>query len=99
MECTDFIVSTSSNDKNTHLAVIYQPPDTSTTAFLTDLANYMERNTNVTGDLILLGDFNMHVKTLNLQIPLILMTFVTVLDSPTKSHFPHTAEHSGFNNC
>ena len=56
MECTDFIVSTSSNDKNTHTAVIYQPSGTSAITFLPDLANYMKRNINMTGDLITLGD-------------------------------------------
>ena len=53
--------------KKPHLAVIYQPPDTSTIAFLTDLANYMESTINVTGDLILHGDFNIHVN--NTQSP------------------------------
>ena len=67
MQCTDFIVSTPSNNKNTHLAVINWPPDTSTIAFLTDLANNMERNIKTTGDLILLGDFNIHVS--NTQSP------------------------------
>ena len=91
MECTDFIVSTSSNDKNTYLAVIYWPLDTSTIAFLMDLANYMERNINITGNLILFGDFNIHVNnTQSPDTPSILMTFLTVLDSCTKSHFPHT---------
>ena len=32
-----------------------------------DLTNYVERNINVTGDLILLGDFNIHVN--NTQSP------------------------------
>ena len=100
MECTDFIVSTSSKDKNTHLAVIYQPLDASTIAFLTDLANYTERNINMAGDLLLLGDFNIHVNNTQSLDTINLMTFSTVW-SHQQNHISHTqfAEHSGFNNC
>ena len=63
MECTDFIVSTSTKDKKHTSHSHISTPGTSTIAFLMDLANYMERNIHVTGDLMLLGDFNIHVNS------------------------------------
>ena len=56
MECSDFSLDLPSHCVN--LAIIYRPPDRSFQQFLNDLYDYMERNINTTGKLLLTGDFN-----------------------------------------
>ena len=46
---------------NILLTVIYRPPDTSVLHFANELAAYMERNINTTGEQIIVGDFNVHI--------------------------------------
>ena len=56
MECSDFRLDLPSHHVN--LAIIYRPPDRCFQQFLDELYNYMERNINTTGKLLLTGDFN-----------------------------------------
>ena len=56
MECSDFRLDLPSHCVN--LAIIYRPPDRSFQQFLDELYNYMERNNNTIGKLLLTGDFN-----------------------------------------
>ena len=56
MECSDFRLDLPSHCIN--LAIIYRPPDRSFQQFLDELYDYMERNINTTGKLLLTGDFN-----------------------------------------
>ena len=58
MECVDF--SLNLNRYNILLAVIYRPPDTSVLQFANELAGYVERNINTTGEQIIVGDFSMY---------------------------------------
>ena len=70
MECSDFAVSLPGLSLN--MAVIYRPPDKSVLSFVNDFLDYMERNINSTGKLLLTGDFNIHVNmtwNLLIQIP------------------------------
>ena len=59
IECVDFNLNLDRH--NSLLAVIYRPPDTSVLQFANELAAYMERNINTTGEQIIVGDFNVHV--------------------------------------
>ena len=59
MECSDFAVSLPRLSLN--IAVIYRPPDKPVCSFVNDFLDYMERNINSTGKLLLTGDFNIHV--------------------------------------
>ena len=59
MECVDFNLNL--DRYNILLAVIYRPPDTSGLHFANELAAYMERNINTTGEQIIVGDFNVHI--------------------------------------
>ena len=56
MECSGFRLDLPSHYVN--LAFIYKPPDRSFQQFLDELYDYMERNINTTGKLLLTGDFN-----------------------------------------
>ena len=76
MECMDFAVSLPGLSLN--LAVIYRPPDKSLLSFATDFLDYMERNINSTGKLLLTGDFNIHVNDLESPDT---NTFLAILDS------------------
>ena len=63
MECVDF--SLNLNRCNILLAVIYRPPDTSVLQVANELAAYMEKNINTTGEQIIVGDFNVHINKLD----------------------------------
>ena len=76
MKCTDFVVSLPGLSLN--MAVMYRPPNKSVLSFANDLLDYMERNINSPGKLLLTGDFNIHVN--NLESP-DTNTFLDVLDS------------------
>ena len=76
MECTDFVVSLPGLSLN--MAVIYRPPNKSVLSFTNDFLDYIERNINSPGKLLLTGDFNIHVN--NLESP-DTNTFLYVLDS------------------
>ena len=76
IECTDFVVSLPVLSLN--MAVIYRSPDKSVLSFANDLLDYMGRNINSTGKLLLTGDFNIHVNDLE---SLDTNTFLDVLDS------------------
>ena len=47
-----------------NMAVIYRPPDKSVLSFANDFLDYMERNINSTGKLLLTGNFKIHVNDL-----------------------------------
>ena len=51
MECTDFVVSLPGLSLN--MVVIYRPPDKSVLSFANDFLDYMERNINSPGKLLL----------------------------------------------
>ena len=76
MECMDFAVSLPGLSLN--LAGIYRPPDKSVLSFANDLLDYMERNINSTGKLLLTGNFNIHINNLESADT---NTFRNVLDS------------------
>ena len=76
MECSDFAVSLPGLSLN--MAVIYRPPDKSVHSFVSDFLDYMERNINSTGKLLLTGDFNIHVNDPESPDA---NTFLDVLDS------------------
>ena len=76
MECSDFAVSLSGLTLN--MAVIYRPPDKPIHSFVSDFLDYMERNINSTGKLLLTGDFNILV---NKPESPDANTFLHVLDS------------------
>ena len=59
MECVDF--SLNLDRCNILLAVIYRPPDSSVLQFANELAAYMEKNINTTGEQIIVGDLNVHI--------------------------------------
>ena len=56
MECTDFLVSPP-NSVPIHLVVLYRPPQPSVLKCGEYLADYMEKNINSTGKVVLTGDF------------------------------------------
>ena len=58
-ECVDFNLNLDRH--NILLGVIYWSPDTSLLQFDTELAAYMEGNINTTRELIIVGDFNVHI--------------------------------------
>ena len=59
MECTDYILTLPRI--TIKLGVIYRPPDNSVLDFVSDFADYMECNTNIPGEHVKLGDFNLHL--------------------------------------
>ena len=59
MESTCFIVNTENWLIN--LIIIYRPPDSNVFEFCNELTNVLETNINSSGELILLGDFNIAV--------------------------------------
>ena len=59
MESSSFIISTGNTQIN--LVTIYRPPNTNVLEFYNGLANLLETNINSSGELILLGDFNIAV--------------------------------------
>ena len=76
MECSDIAVSLLGLSLN--MAVIYRPPNKLVLSFVSDFLDYMERNTNSTGKLLLTGDFNIHMNDLESPDT---NTFLDVLDS------------------
>ena len=76
IECSDFVVSLPGLSLN--MAVIYRPPDKLVLSFVNGFLDYMERNINSTGKLLLTGDFNIHVNDLESPDT---NTFLDVLDS------------------
>ena len=61
-----------------NMAVIYRPPDKSFLSFVNDFLDYMERNINSKGKLLLTGDFYIHVSDLESPDT---NTFLDVLES------------------
>ena len=59
MELSSFTISTGNRQIN--LITIYRPPNTNVLEFCNVLANLLETNINSSGELILLGDFNIAV--------------------------------------
>ena len=59
MESSSFIIST--GNRLINLIPIYRPPDTNVLEFCNELANLLETNINSSGELTLLGDFNIAV--------------------------------------
>ena len=76
IECSDFAVSLPGLSLN--LTVIYRPPGKLVHSFGSDFLDYMERNINSTGKLLLTGDFNIHINDLESPDA---NTFLDVLDS------------------
>ena len=92
MECSDFAVSLPGLSLN--MAVIYRPPDKPVCAFVNDFLEYMERNINSTGKLLLTGDFNIHINDPESPDT---NTFLDVLDSfGLRNHTSFPTHH--FNN-
>ena len=91
MECSDFAVSLLGLSLN--MTIIYRPPDKLVHSFVNDFLDYMERNINSTGKLLLTGDFNIHVNDLDSPDT---NTFLDVLDSfGLQNHirFPNTSPY------
>ena len=62
MECTDFNVNL---DKHSVLmSIIYRPPDSSVLQFANEFAQHMECTINTKGNMLLIGDFNVHMNAL-----------------------------------
>ena len=61
MECSSFTIKQSADSKPINMFVVYRPPDTSVITFLEDLATVLEDNINHTGEIILLGDYNIKI--------------------------------------
>ena len=76
MELYSFIISTGNRPIN--LITIYRPPNTNVLEFCNELANLLQTNINSSGELILLGDFNIAV---NKPFDVGPATFLDVLDS------------------
>ena len=76
MESSSFIINTGNRQIN--LITIYRPPNTNVLEFCNELANLLETNINLSGELILLGDFNIAV---NKPFDVGPATFLDVLDS------------------
>ena len=76
MELSSFIIST--RNKQINLIIIYRPPDTNTLEFCRELANLLETNINSSGEMVLLGDFNIAV---NKPLETGPATFLDVLNS------------------
>ena len=76
MELSSFIIS--SGNRQINLITIYRLPDTDVLEFCNELANLLKTNINLSGELILLGDFNIAVSKLFNAEP---ATFLDVLDS------------------
>ena len=76
MELSSFTIS--AGNRQINLITTYRPPDTNVLEFCNELANLLETNINLSGELILLGDFNIVVnKPFNVGPG----TFLDVLDS------------------
>ena len=76
MESTCFSINTGS--KVINLMAIYRPPDSNVLEFCNELANLLESKINSSGELILLGDFNI---TVNKPLDDEPATFLDVLNS------------------
>ena len=76
MESTCFSINTGC--KVINLIVIYRPPDSDVLEFCNELANLLESKINSSGELILLGDFNITVNKPSDAEP---ATFLDVLNS------------------
>ena len=61
MECSSFTIKQSADSKPINMFTVYRPLDTSVINFLEDLATVLEDNINHTGEIILLGDYNIKV--------------------------------------
>ena len=88
MEYHDYKVCFKSLTLN--LYVIYRFPNTSVLTFCTELATILERNIlDMTGKLVLLGDFNMHMDVVDDTDMIISITSLTVLTWKTWFIFQH----------
>ena len=89
MECSDFAVSLPGLSVN--MAVIYRPPDKSVCSFVSDFLDYMERNINSTGKLLLTVDFYIHINDPESPDA---NTFLDVLDSfGLRNHISFPTHH------
>ena len=61
MECSSFTIKQSADSKPINMFLVYRPLDTSVINFLEDLAIVLEDNIIHTGEIILLGDYNIKV--------------------------------------
>ena len=93
MECVDFNLNL--NRHNILLAVIYRPPDTSVLKFANELAVYMERNINTTGEQIIVGDFNVHINKQDDSNAIILSDMLESFNLSNHVEFPtHKLQHT-----
>ena len=86
MECVDFNLNC--NRHNILLAVIYRPSDTSVLKFANELAVYMERNINTTGEQIIVGDFNVHINKQDDSNAIILIAMMESFSLSNLVEFP-----------
>ena len=61
MECSSFTIKQSADSKLINMFIVYRPLDTSVINFLEDLATVVEDNINHTGEIILLGNYNIKI--------------------------------------
>ena len=76
MESPCFSINT--GNRLINLTTIYRPPDSNVLEFCNELTNLLESNNNLSGELILLGDFNITVNKPSEAEP---ATFLDILNS------------------
>jgi hypothetical protein len=86
MECTSYSVRIGT--KLVHLAVVYRPPDGSVLAFAEGLADFMEQSITIPGDLLILGDFNVHFNKPEVANTIIMSDFLESFNLKNFVNFP-----------
>ena len=86
MECVDFNLNLDRH--NILLTVMYRPPDTSVLKFANELAVYMERNINITGEQIIVGDINVHINKQDHSNAIVLSVMLESFNLSNHVEFP-----------
>ena len=86
MECVDF--SLNLDRYNILLALIYRPPDSSVLQFANELAAYMEKNINTTGEQIIVGDLNVCINKQDEGNAIILSDMLESFNLTNRVEFP-----------
>ena len=74
--------------KAIHLGLIYQPPEGSVLHFCQELTTYLEQNINTAGDILLMGDLNIHTNDPDNQDTIIFEDTIESLGLKNQVNFP-----------
>ena len=88
MEVLEFKIKPCTSLPATSLTIIYRPPDSHVLLFVLELSDYLERTIIENGKVILLGNFNNHINTVDNMDAVNFLDFLDSFGLISRMDFP-----------